>query len=377
MSRQSLFRKFVLLSGLSLFVSTASAMAADDEKMVFAIDVIRHGDRGPVTEFPADPHKWPQGLGQLTPEGMRGEYELGKRFRARYVDENHLLPAVYDCDSMYVRASDVDRTLMSAECVLLGLYPMGLAPLTDAGTEGIPGRFQPIPIHTRPREYDDALIPDVNKTSGDTYKRFVYETPEWKAKQSEVSPNFERWSKVTGFHIKNLQQMSFIGDTAYIRKVHHVPLPEGLTQTDEDAMAEVGDWVFAAKFKPSEVGQVTGINLLKLIEKHLDDATKGSSKLKYALFSAHDSTISSLLSAMKAPASIKPPYSSDVSISLWKSGNNYVVKAAFNGEPINFPGAVKGESSLEKFAELAPPSAGTNPLAPPHTQPGTRPFSAE
>jgi hypothetical protein len=356
-SRKSLFKKVVVLAGLAVACSPLSAMAADDSKMVFAIDVIRHGDRGPVADFPAAPHKWPQGLGQLTPEGMHGEFELGKQFRARYIDKNHLLPPTYDCDSMYVRASDIDRTLMSAECTLLGLYPFGQGPLTDAGTEGVPSRYQPIPIHTRPRETDDVLIADVNKTSPDVYKRFVYESPDWKAKQAEVQPSFERWSKLTGFKIKNLQTMTLVGDTAHIRKIHHVPLPEGMTQADEDAMAEVGDWVFGAKFKPTEVGQVTGLNLLKLIEKYFDDATKSDGKLKYVLFSAHDSTISSLLSALKAPANGRPRYSSDLNLTLWKSGNAYTVKVALNDEPVNFSGATNGESSYDKFAELAQPAA--------------------
>jgi acid phosphatase len=337
----------------------APAMAADDSnsKMVFAIDVIRHGDRAPVADFPAAPHKWPQGLGQLTPEGMRGEFELGKMFRAKYIDKNHLLPPTYDCDSMYVRASDIDRTLMSAECTLLGLYPLGQGPVMEDGKEGVPQRYQPIPIHTRPRETDDVLIADVNKSSPDIYRHFVYESPEWKAKQAEVEPNFERWSKLTGFHIKNLQTMTLVGDTAHIRRIHHVPLPPGMTQADEDAMADVGEWVFGAKFKPPEVGQATGLNLLRLIEKYLSDATKGDGKLKYVLFSAHDSTICSLLSAIKAPTNSRPRYSSDVNISLWKSGDKYTVKVSFNEDPVNVPGSSNGEISYEKFSELAQPVA--------------------
>jgi hypothetical protein len=356
-SRQSLFKKVVALAGFVVAWSPLGAMAADDSKMVFAIDVIRHGDRAPIADFPAAPHKWPQGLGMLTAEGMRGEFELGKQFRARYIDKNHLLPPAYTSDSMYVRASDIDRTLQSAECTLLGLYPLGQGPMMDDGKEGVPQRYQPIPIHTRPRETDDVLIADVNKSSPDIYKHFVYESPEWKAKQAEVEPNFEKWSKLTGFHIKNLQSMTMVGDTAHIRKIHHVSLPEGMTQADEDAMAEVGEWVFGAKFKPPEVGQATGLNLLKLIEKYLSDATKSDGKLKYVLFSAHDSTICSLLSAIKAPTNSRPRYSSDVSITLWKSGSNYTVKVAFNDDPVNFPGATNGESSYEKFAELAQPAA--------------------
>ena len=128
--------------------------------------------------------------------------------------------------------------------------------------------------------------------------------------------------------------------------------------TDDDAkkMMEFGEWVFAETFKPAEVGQVTGGNLLKAIVKYLNEssANKPDAKLKYVLFSAHDSTISAVLSAMKAPAKFRPPYSSDLNIALLKNGDKYSVKVTLNDVPIDFPGSTDGVSSLEKFAALAP-----------------------
>src|ERR1700722_18021100 len=102
---------WVLLIGLA----GNSAIAANG-KMIFAVDIIRHGARSPIDEMPAAPHKWPQGLGQLSPLGMKQEYERGTEFRKRYVDQYQLLPAEYNAETMYVQSSDIDRTLMSAEC---------------------------------------------------------------------------------------------------------------------------------------------------------------------------------------------------------------------------------------------------------------------
>ena len=354
MFRQPAIRNSFILALACIIFCSAQAIAQDHGKLVFAVDVIRHGDRAPITDLPVAPHKWPQGLGQLTPEGMHQEFELGKEFRKRYIEQNHLLPEMYDCETMYVRASDVDRTLMSAECALLGLYPLGQGPLTEAGADGVPARYQPIPIHTRPRETDDVLVPDANKEVPDVYRRYVYESPEWKAQLAKEGPNFERWSKLTGMPISKLQQVTMVGDAFFIRQIHHVPLPQGVTQADADAMSKLGEWAYAQTFKPAEVGQVTGIKLLRLIDKHIDDVTSGSSKLKYVLFSAHDSTISSLLSAMKAPANVRPHYSSDLNIQLWRDGSSYSVRVALNGEPVNFPGSVNGASPLEKFEELLP-----------------------
>ena len=348
------------MTAVTLLSCNLTAIAGDEETMVFATDLIRHGDRAPIADIPSAPYKWPQGIGQLTAEGMNQEFQLGKEFRQRYIEKNHLLPETYNCETMYVRASDVDRTLMSAECVLLGLYPLGQGPRTDAGADGVPSRFQPIPIHSRPRDMDDALVPDVNKTLPEARKQFVYSSDEWKSRLAKEEPNFERWSKLTGNKILGLQQMITIGDTFHIRQIHHVPLPPGVTQEDADAMANLGEWVYAQSFKPAEVGLAGGMNLLKLISKYLDDASKGNSKLKYVLFSAHDSTISALLSAMKTPANDRPHYSSDLNVSLWKVGQGYRVKVSLNGEPVNFPGAENGACSLEKFAELVTPATAVN-----------------
>ncbi|HEY9758388.1 MAG TPA: histidine phosphatase family protein [Oculatellaceae cyanobacterium] len=347
----TLFFSACLSFGISFF-SQSPAMSQDDAQMIFAVDVIRHGDRAPIDDFKNAPFNWPRGLGQLTAEGMDQEFQLGKQFRARYIDKYHLLPEHYDFRTMYVRASDVDRTLMSAECTLMGLYPLGTGPVGDDGAESAPSRYQPIPIHTRPREADDVLVPDASKGVRDVYKKFVYDSDEWKQRTAKESPNFDHWSKVTGITITDLKQMSGIGDTVHIRQIHHVPMPEGMTKDDAESMMSAGEWVFAHTFKPAEVGEATGGKLLALIARYLDSATTCDGKLKYVLFSAHDSTICSLMSAMRSPIEVRPPYSSDLSISLWKRGDSFVVRAALNGVNVNFPGAKDGEAPLEAFKKL-------------------------
>ena len=68
----------------SIFVYSSCVFAQGT--LIFAIDIIRHGDRTPMIASPEMQKIWPQGLGQLTPKGMRQEYELGKRLRELYVN---------------------------------------------------------------------------------------------------------------------------------------------------------------------------------------------------------------------------------------------------------------------------------------------------
>lgn len=106
-----------------------SSSAFAEGKLIFAIDIVRHGDRTPLIDSPDMKKIWPQGLGQLTPTGMQQAYSLGKRMREMYVNQYHLLPAHFDTNTMTVRASDMDRTLMTAypaqtgNDILTGLKP--------------------------------------------------------------------------------------------------------------------------------------------------------------------------------------------------------------------------------------------------------------
>lgn len=68
--------------------------------------------------------------------------ELGKWIRKRY---NSLINDTYQPDEIYVQSTDVDRTLMSAQLNLAGLYPPQKEQVWDENIH-----WQPIPVHTKP-----------------------------------------------------------------------------------------------------------------------------------------------------------------------------------------------------------------------------------
>ena len=77
------------------------------------------------------------GIGQLTPTGMQQTLKLGKAIRERYIEAKGFLGESYSRKEFYVRSTDYERTLMSAESVLAGLYPLGTGPLAKNGEEGV------------------------------------------------------------------------------------------------------------------------------------------------------------------------------------------------------------------------------------------------
>ena len=55
--------------------------------------------------------------------GTQQHYELGRLIRKRYMEENTLLSPNYTRDEVYIRSTDVDRTLMSVLSQLSALFP--------------------------------------------------------------------------------------------------------------------------------------------------------------------------------------------------------------------------------------------------------------
>nr|CAH7728383.1 unnamed protein product [Callosobruchus chinensis] len=124
-----------------------------EDELTAVIVIYRHGARTPIKPYPNDPYKnesiWPVGFGQLTNIGKQQHKELGKWLRQRY---QTFLPEKYSEKDIYVRSTDVDRTLMSAEANLAGLFPPHAGQIWDKTLN-----WQPIPVHTKP-EREDALL---------------------------------------------------------------------------------------------------------------------------------------------------------------------------------------------------------------------------
>lgn len=82
-------------------------------------------------------------------EGKRQQYKLGQYFRRRYAK---LIGPKYSVNKVYVRSTDLDRTIMSAQANLAGLFP----PINEEKwSDELP--WQPIPVHTVPWKLDHVL----------------------------------------------------------------------------------------------------------------------------------------------------------------------------------------------------------------------------
>lgn len=319
-----------------IFGFMISFSAFSEGKLIFAIDIVRHGDRTPLIDSPEMQKIWPQGLGQLTPTGMQQAYSLGKRMREMYVYQYHLLPKHYDTNTMTVRASDMDRTLMTAQSVLFGLYPLGTGPMVNHATKALPEAFQPIPIHTVPREQDSLLVTNYDKIKYRQWlETYVFNDSAWIQKDRELKRHYAAWSKVFNTPINNLFELLHVNDRLFIERLYHVPLSEGMTAQDADEILESGQWALLYIINHPSWAETVGNELAQTIKREILLATGQARLLKYVLFVAHDTTIAAQLKLLGQNLEELPPYAAQLHYEVLDMGaSDYKIRVTYDQKPL-------------------------------------------
>lgn len=343
--------KFFLYIVLGVFVHTCTFAQG---KLLFAIDIVRHGDRTPLIASPGMEKIWPQGVGQLTPKGMRQEYDLGQILRQLYVKKYHLLPKHYDTNSMSVRSSGIARTMMSAQSILFGLYPLGTGPSLNEDTKALPKGLQPIPINTVPREQDTLLIPNHDKEKfNQLLETYIFNTPEWIQKNQELKPNYSAWSKIAGVKINSLFDLIHVCDRLMIERLYNIPLPNGLPEKEADTIIDAGKWAVLKIANHPQLALIVGSELAQTIKHEINLAAAQNRSLKYLLFVAHDTTIAAQLKLLGQALDDLPPYASQINYSLFETGNsNYEVRVTYNQKPIIIEQCGGDTCTLGEFINL-------------------------
>lgn len=133
---------------------------------------------------------------------MRRQYRLGQYFRRRY---NDLLGDRYSFKKVYVQSSDFDRTLMSAQANLAGLF----AP-NDGEKWHDEILWQPIPVHTMPRKLDNIIAIENDVTFKDHLSKHCQENREVKRIFTEHADLIAYWSKMSGVNIKKTSDIYWL-----------------------------------------------------------------------------------------------------------------------------------------------------------------------
>ncbi|XP_066144308.1 prostatic acid phosphatase-like [Euwallacea fornicatus] len=285
--------------------------------------VFRHGDRTPINPYPNDPYRnrsyWPVDWGMLTNVGKQRHYALGQYFRKRYQD---FLPEVYSEKDIYVRSTDVDRTLMSAASNLAGLYPpMG----SDVWKQDL--AWQPIPIHTIPEKLDALLAAKKPCKKYDLLYKKLFQS-EYFVNISHINHDLYAYlTRYSGMTINDLRRLDYLYNDMQIEVWNNYTLPDWAQKVFPDKLRKWAALSFATStFTPELARLKTGPFFHNLIQhfKNRTETPKGAQYYapKFIMFSAHDNTIANLLNSMGAFDYHCPPYTSTIIFELHKRTEN-------------------------------------------------------
>ncbi|EDL21089.1 acid phosphatase, prostate, isoform CRA_a [Mus musculus] len=335
----SLSLGFLLL--LSLCLDPGQA-----KELKFVTLVFRHGDRGPIETFPTDPiteSSWPQGFGQLTQWGMEQHYELGSYIRKRY---GRFLNDTYKHDQIYIRSTDVDRTLMSAMTNLAALFPPEGISIWNPRL-----LWQPIPVHTV-------------SLSEDRLKSETLESEEFLKRLHPYKSFLDTLSSLSGFDDQDLFGIwSKVYDPLFCESVHNFTLPSWATEDAMIKLKELSELSLLSLYgihKQKEKSRLQGGVLVNEILKNMKLATQPQKYKKLVMYSAHDTTVSGLQMALDVYNGVLPPYASCHMMELYHDKGGHFVEMYYRNEtqnepyPLTLPGCTHS-CPLEKFAELLDP----------------------
>nr|CAH7742758.1 unnamed protein product [Callosobruchus chinensis] len=268
------------------------------EELITVVAVFRHGDRAPKVEIPAikysDASYWPMGLGELIPLGIQRQYKLGQWLRKRY---NCLLSPIYSTSELLVRSTDKDRALMSAYATLAGLYPpQGFQVWNDELA------WQPIPVHTIPREIDDVIV---EKRTCPKYTTLLNETINSdfyisvNEENAEFYKNMSEWTKLD---VKDVEDVKLIKSTLTSMKNYNTSyLPDWEKFVDWNLLEYLTGLMYKRYTSTLTMKRLMSGPFFDYIFDHMDNSTslnQSSSVPKMLMISAHGTSLSIILNSM-------------------------------------------------------------------------------
>uniref|UniRef100_A0A1I7TKZ6 Lysosomal acid phosphatase n=2 Tax=Caenorhabditis tropicalis TaxID=1561998 RepID=A0A1I7TKZ6_9PELO len=317
--------------------SKETGIRADTSTLEYVHSIWRHGDRTPAELLSLeDIRKWPEGIGELTEEGAAQQYRLGKWLRRRYGE----WLGDFRRDTIYIRSSDYNRTLMSAMANMAGLFPPK-RPLTP----GI--NWQPIPVHTRPKATDKELYEDAKCPMAE-----LEMSKQWKSKKADGIR--KKYARELAFFAEklNLKNMELkvtwaIYDNFFCEQQHNIPWPKWMNSTLFSRVTDLYNEVSQLDFHTETLRRLRGGTLLEEILNRFKDKINGNlgENAKFYAYSAHDSTIAALLATFGIFYEIYPKYATCLLVEMHKLQNETRIIRVFH----------KNETDIDRLIEYSIP----------------------
>ena len=250
----------------------------------------------------------------LTVNGMKQHYELGKMFKDYLYSTNRIIPENYDPARVLIRATEKDRTLRSAISFVQGLYPpvspnevVNIVTGSTAGSLLHPSKSWCSELASQEA---DLLNSEEFKEQFDKYKSMFSQF---------INPDPKTAKKFAGFYAPII---------CSDRK-----LPSEITSEVAEKIVHFNSYWNQQLHMLSKYQGVGAAPLMREMFKVADEFIAGMNQYSFALFSSHDTGIAALNGALGYfPDYV--PFRAHVAFELWDVKNKIICRFVENGKPV-------------------------------------------
>ncbi|KAI9530307.1 hypothetical protein NQZ68_004324 [Dissostichus eleginoides] len=279
--------------------------------------------------------------GQLTTVGMQQLYELGKRLRTRYVEESSFLSSTFNPAEVYVRSTNIVRTIESAKCLVAGLFQQKEKEI--------------VPIFTTASE-SEILYPNYHGCK----LLKILASHRWAESSTlpDIATDLQSIQSALGIAAHQHIDFILIRDDMVARETHGLPCPSVLDTWRTKVEQRAVDMICHV-YEPSKrenlqlcVGPLMH-KMLTNIEGKLQ-GTSSEPKRKLFLYSAHDTTLIPCLMALGIFDMKWPPYAADITVELHqhRQTNKPFVKVSYIDQDQLIPGCSGVYCPLDEFKKV-------------------------
>jgi acid phosphatase len=283
-------------------------------QLIFAIDIIRHGDRTPIHDLLFFSEHWKdKEKGILTEKGENEAFELGRIIKNYYITQTKLLPEKFSNELIAVKSSNTQRTIKTAEQIIKGMYP-------DA---------QNIKIENYPKN-QDPLLPH-NFSFDHVRKSFYQQAPKETIIKIESLIKDINTKLGTNFITEDIGK---IADNVKINEKHNIKQKNNLPQEYYAQIKTLGSLAKIKGLSSLETSCIAALPLADNILELLDKASKFPEP-KYILYTSHDVILMGFLNLINNHH-IDPDYLARVQVELFQNtlSQQMFVKLSYNNTPI-------------------------------------------
>uniref|UniRef100_A0A914DPJ1 Lysosomal acid phosphatase n=1 Tax=Acrobeloides nanus TaxID=290746 RepID=A0A914DPJ1_9BILA len=351
-----------ILFGINqVFTQHLANKKADLDTLRLVHAIWRHGDRTPSVLIPTDVNNteetWEIGLGELTKLGLQQEFRLGRFLRERY---DGFLSKKYSPFEIYVRSSDYNRTLASAQANMAGLFSP-----TDEEIFMPDLKWRPIPVHTIPKYldrlfYDKILCPNA---------------------EAELNRVYEEDAKVKQIERENANMLRYLGEKSGLGKIP-IPLkdmwnlfdplnsiashpedhdlPSWVNQTIKDEIWRLYDLCCTFLYSTNILARLRAGPLFAEVLNRMKSKVQNTldSREKFYAYSSHDTSVAGILAGFGIFPEIFPLYATLVLVEMHQKDSQNIVRIFYKNETdqpkmfeYEIPGC-KTPCTLEKLEEV-------------------------